>query len=186
MAWKQTAGCLFLQPCSQHRTFRQKPKAITIIIIITMVYFALQPVSWINTLVSLQYKIVQNCPAKSTVSHNDVWYGRNDLGNFSVRVNRELIKRKDAKYCVNKPATCCSLHRHGCGLAWQRRQRHLVSRTRGGLDDLRLNTTNSTANCECNSKKTGTGICRVHCGKVISLAPEGLSKFHFQPVTSVF
>ena len=37
-----------------------------------MVYFVLQPISWINTIVSLQYRIVQNCRVKSIVSHNDL------------------------------------------------------------------------------------------------------------------
>jgi len=33
-----------------------------------MVDFVLQPISWINTIV----KIVQNCPVKSIISHNDL------------------------------------------------------------------------------------------------------------------
>jgi len=35
-----------------------------------MVYFVLQPTRWINTVFSVQYKIVQNCPVKSVISHN--------------------------------------------------------------------------------------------------------------------
>ena len=40
------------------------------IIISLIVYFMLQPIGWINTIVSLQHKIVQNCPAKSMNSQS--------------------------------------------------------------------------------------------------------------------
>ena len=53
-------------------------------IIIIMVYFVLQSVRWISTIVSLQYKIVQNCPEKSIVSHNDL---NSTVGTFAADVN---------------------------------------------------------------------------------------------------